>query len=419
MAEGFRKRGDFLPFSRPTIRQVEIDEVVDTLKSGWITTGPKAERFEQDFAAYTGFPEVLALSSATAGLHIGLIALGLKPGDEVITTSITWAATVNMIELLGGVPVFVDVHRDTLQIDEAAIEAAVTPRTVGILPVHFGGAPCDMDPILAVARKHGLWVFEDAAHGVGCLYKNQHVGCFDRLGVFSFHPIKNITTGEGGVLVLRDPEMARVLRSLRFHGLEKQAWNRYAEGGSPQVEIVRPGFKYNFMDLQAALGIHQLASVHHFNEERSELVELYDELLANVAEIGRPSVPSYDHFHTWHLYVIKVLNAAGLGRDAFIGELKARNIGAGIHFKAVHTQPYYAAKYPQWSGRLPNSEWASERICSIPLFPLMNERDVRDVADAIKDVLVHARGAGASGAGAPGRGSSGAVARDPSAPARG
>ncbi len=410
MAEAFHKRAEFLPFSRPTIRQVEIDEVVDSLKSGWITTGPKAERFEKDFAAYTGFPEVLALSSATAGLHIGLIALGLKPGDEVITTSITWAATVNMIELLGGVPVFVDVHRDTMQIDERAIEAAVTPRTVGIIPVHFGGAPADMDPILAVARKNGLWVFEDAAHGVGCLYKNRHVGCFDRLGVFSFHPIKNMTTAEGGVLVLRDPEMARVLRSLRFHGLEKQAWNRYAEGGSPQVEIVRPGFKYNFMDLQAALGIHQLASVNRFNEERRELVALYDELLAGVAEIGRPGVPAYDHFHTWHLYVIKVLDAAGLTRDAFISELKGRNIGTGIHFKAVHTQPYYAAKYPQWLGRLPDSEWVSDRICSIPLFPLMSDRDVRDVVDAIKDVLAHARGAAAPTRGAA-TGGAGALAR--------
>jgi len=392
MAAGFVKRKEFLPFSRPTIRQAEIDEVVDSLRSGWITTGPKAERFEKDFAVYTGFPIALALSSATAGLHIGLIALGLKPGDEVITTSITWAATVNMIELLGGVPVFVDVHRDTLQIDAAAIEAAVTPRTVGILPVHFGGAPCDMDPILDVARRHGLWVFEDAAHGVGCLYKNQHVGCFDRIGVFSFHPIKNMTTAEGGVLVLRDPEMARVLRSLRFHGLEKQAWNRYAEGGSPQVEVVRPGFKYNFMDLQAAIGIHQLESVDHFNEQRAELVGLYEDLLGGVDEIGRPAAPAYDHFHTWHLYVATVLDAARLSRDAFIAELRARNIGTGIHFRAVHTQPYYAAKYPQWAGRLANSEWASERICSLPLFPLMNEDDVEAVVAAIKDVLVHARG---------------------------
>ncbi len=390
-ARPFTKRPDFLPFSRPTIRQIEIDEVVDSLRSGWITTGPKSERFEKDFAAYTGFPEVLALSSATAGLHIGLIALGVRPGDEIVTTAMTWAATVNMIEVAGGKPVFVDVHPATLQIDERALAAAVTDRTVGILPVHYAGAPCDMQPIIAVARRHGLWVFEDAAHGVGCRYHGDHVGLFDRLGVFSFHPIKNMTTAEGGVLVLRDAALARRLRALRFHGLEKSAWNRYAEGGSPQVEVVLPGFKYNFMDLQAALGIHQLASVDEFNARRGELATLYHTLLAEVPEIERPGVPAYDHFHTWHLYVIKVRDEARLGRDRFLTELRARNVGTGIHFRAVHTQPYYAQKYPQWLGNLPNTEWASERLCSIPLFPMMSEDDVVYVVDAIKDVLAHAR----------------------------
>jgi dTDP-4-amino-4,6-dideoxygalactose transaminase len=383
----FSRRETFLPFSKPTIRQVEIDEVVDSLKSGWITTGPKAERFERDFAAYTGFPEVLALSSATAGLHIGLLALGLKPGDEVITTSLTWAATVNMIEAAGGVPVFVDIRRDTLQIDERQVEAVITGRTVGILPVHYAGAPCDMDPILDVARRRGLWVFEDAAHGVGTLYRGSHVGCFDRLGVFSFHPIKNMTTGEGGALVLRDGDLARKLRALRFHGLEKSAWNRYAEGGSPQVEVTLPGFKYNFMDIQAALGIHQLASVDEFNARRAQLASIYHELLAGVAEIGRPEVPSWDHFHTWHLYVVKILDSAGMTRDAFMAALKSRNVGTGIHFRAVHTQPYYSQKYPKWLGTLPEVEWVSDRICSLPLFPAMTEEDVRYVVDAIKDVL--------------------------------
>lgn len=388
MSGSFSRRETFLPFSKPTIRQVEIDEVVDSLKSGWITTGPKAERFEKDFASYTGFPEVLALSSATAGLHIGLMALGLGSGDEVITTPMTWAATVNMIEAVGGVPVFVDIRRDTLQIDERQLDAAITSRTVGILPVHFAGAPCHMDPILEVARKSGLWVFEDAAHGVGTLYRGAHVGCFDRLGVFSFHPIKNMTTAEGGALVLREPDLARKLRALRFHGLEKSAWNRYAEGGSPQVEVTMPGFKYNFMDLQAALGIHQLASVDEFNARRAKLAALYNELLAGIPEIGRPGVPSWDHFHTWHLYVVKILDAAGMNRDAFMAALKARNVGTGIHFRAVHTQPYYAQKYPRWLGALKEAEWVSDRICSLPLFPAMTEDDVVYVVDAIKDVLV-------------------------------
>jgi dTDP-4-amino-4,6-dideoxygalactose transaminase len=395
MTGGFSRRSDFLPFSRPTIRQAEIDEVVDTLRSGWITTGPKAERFEKEFAAYTGFPHALALSSATAGQHIGLIALGVKPGDEVITTPMTWASTVNMIEVLGATPVFVDIHRATLQIDEGAIEGAVTPRTVGIIPVHDAGAPAAVDPILEVARRHGLWVFEDAAHGVGCRYRGTHVGCFDRLGVFSFHPIKNMTTAEGGVLVTRDGELARTLRALRFHGLEKQAWDRYAEGGSPQVEIVLPGFKYNFMDVQAALGIHQLASVEEFNARRRELAALYDRLLAEVPEVEPLAAPAYEHVHTRHLYVVKVLERAGITRDRFIAELKARNVGTGIHFRAVHTQPYYAAKYPRWVGALPVAEWVSERLCSLPLFPLMSEDDVRYVVGAIKDVLANAGGAGA------------------------
>jgi UDP-4-amino-4-deoxy-L-arabinose-oxoglutarate aminotransferase len=263
---------------------------------------------------------------------------------------------------------------------------------VGIIPVHYAGAPANIEPILAVARTHSLWVFEDAAHGVGCLYKGVHVGCFDRLGVFSFHPIKNMTTAEGGVLVTRDDELAKKLRALRFHGLEKQAWNRYAEGGSPQVEIVLPGFKYNFTDLQAALGIHQLASVDEFNAKRRALAALYDELLADVPEIEPLAVPPYDHFHTRHLYVVKVLKPAGMTRDQFIAELKARNVGTGIHFRAVHTQPYYAAKYPRWLGALPAAEWASDRLCSIPLFPLMSDEDVRYVVAAVKDVLAHRRG---------------------------
>lgn len=391
MSRAFSVRSDFLPFSRPTIRQVEIDEVVDSLRSGWITTGPKAERFEKALGAYTGIGEIVALSSATAGLHIGLMALGLGPGDEVITTAMTWAATVNMIEALGATPVFVDVHPESLQIDERQIEAAVTPRTVGILPVHFAGAPCHLEPILAIARRHGLWVFEDAAHGVGTRYGGEHIGAFDRLGVFSFHAIKNITTGEGGALVTRDADLARRLRALRFHGLEKSAWNRYAEGGTPQVQVVMPGYKYNFMDLQAALGIHQLAAADEFNARRRALAARYLELFADVPELQCLEAPAYDHFHTWHLFVVRVRESANIGRDAFLTELKQRNVGAGIHFRAAHEHPYYAQKYPHWLGRLPATEWASARLCSIPLFPTMRDDDVDYVVAAIQDVLAHAR----------------------------
>lgn len=384
-------RSEFLPFSRPTVSEVEIEEVVDTLRSGWITTGPKAARFEEQFAAFVGSPYALALSSATAGLHIGLMALGLRPGDEVVTTPITWAATVNMIEALGAKPVFVDIDPATLMIDAEQIEGRVSSRTVGILPVHFAGAPCDLAAIEAVCQRHGLWLFEDAAHGVGTRFDGRHVGGFGELGVFSFHPIKNMTTIEGGVLILKDPERARVLQALRFHGLEKSAWARYTAGGAPQVEVTMPGFKYNFTDVQASLGIHQLLAVEGRNARRSELAALYDELLAEVPEIRRPSVPGYAHTHTWHLYVIQVLDAAGLSRDELMAALKERNVGTGLHFRAVHTQPYYAAKYPEWRGALPRAEDASERICSLPLFPLMTEGDVRYVVDAVKDVLAGRR----------------------------
>jgi dTDP-4-amino-4,6-dideoxygalactose transaminase len=390
MRKEFTKRDTFLPFSRPTIRQIEIDEVVDSLRSGWITTGPKAQRFEENFAAYTGFSHALAVSSATAGLHIGLMALGLKPGDEVITTPMTWVATVNMIELLGAKPVLVDIHRDTLQIDERQVEEAVTPRTVGILPVHFGGAPCHIGPLLETAAEHDLWIFEDAAHGVGTRYDGKHVGCFDRLGVFSFHPIKNMTTAEGGLLVLEDGDLARRLRALRFHGLEKSAWNRYAEGGSPHVEMISPGFKYNFTDLQAALGIHQLASVDDFNARRTHLASLYNRAFADIPEVQPVVPPPYPHTATWHLYVVKVLDSAGLSRDGFMQELAARNVGTGYHFRAVHQHPYYENKYPEFQSTLPEASWVSDRICSLPLFPDMTDDDVDYVVAAVKDVLAHA-----------------------------
>lgn len=387
LSKTFVRRDLFLPFSRPTIGQEEIDEVVDSLRSGWITTGPKAQRFEKNFAYYVGAPHAVALSNATGGLHIGLVALGVKPGDEVITTSMTWTSTVNMIEAAGAKPIFVDINRDTLQLNVAAIEAVTTPHTVGILPVHFAGAPVDLDPLLAVAHARGLWVFEDAAHGIGTRYKGRHVGTFDRLGVFSFHAIKNLTTGEGGCLTTADDALAARLQALRFHGLAKSAWNRYAEGGTPQVEVVEPGFKYNFMDIQAAIGIHQLAAVNRFNARRRELAALYDRLLGEVPEILRPGVPGYEHTHAWHLYVVKLRGPSALTRDALMAALRGRNVGTGLHFRAVHTQPFYRGKYPHWIGALPESEWVSERLFSLPLFPLMSEEDVIYVVDAIKDAL--------------------------------
>ncbi len=392
MPKRYTPRESFLPLSYPTIREAEIREVEDTLRSGWITTGPKAARFEEQFSRLLGGSEALALSSATAGLHLGLIALALQPGDEVITPSITWASAVNMIELLGATPVFVDVDPHTLLIDVAAAAAAMTPRTVGLLPVHFAGAPCDLDSLQEIARSYDLWLFEDAAHALGTQYKGRQVGGFGELGVFSFHPIKNITTAEGGALACSSKELARKLRALRFHGLEKSAWERYRKEGSPQVEIAFPGFKYNFTDIQAALGLPQLRSLDEFNARRCALSCRYDERLAELVGVKPLTAPPWDHRHAHHLYVVAISEESGLNRDRFVEELKKRGIGTGIHFRAMHTQPYYARKYPEFMGRLPHSEWASAHICSLPLFPLMSDEDLDDVINAIRDTLACARG---------------------------
>lgn len=383
----FSIRSDFLPLSRPSFDAELLEAVTATLASGWITTGPRTQEFEERFATFTGARHALALASATAGLHLGLLALGLEEGDEVITPSITWASAVNMVELLGGRPVFVDIDLDTLQIDTDAVESVVSDRTVGIIPVHFAGAPCDMDALERIALAHGLWIFEDSAHAVGTTYRGKHVSNGRHLGVFSFHPIKNMTTIEGGMLTTDDDELASRLRRLRFHGLEKSAWDRYSEGGKPQVEIVEPGFKYNFTDVQSTVGLHQLAAVEGFNQRRRELAALYDRRLDGIPGIVRPCLPSYDHVSARHLYVIRVEEPSGLTRDELIEALRERNVGTGIHFRAVHTQPYYAETYPQWLGKLPSSERASEGICSLPLFPGMTEEDVTYVASAIEDAV--------------------------------
>ncbi len=381
-------RKSFLPFSRPTIGPEEINEVVDTLKSGWITTGPKTERFENDFASYIGSQHSIALASATAGLHLALLAMDICPGDEVITSSMTFAATVNQIVLRGATPVLVDIDYNNMLIDVKKIEAKITPKTKLILPVHFAGAPVDMDPIIKLAHQHGLKVLEDAAHAVGTRYKSKHVGCLGTAGVFSFHPIKNMTTGEGGIFATNDNQLAEKVRLLKFHGLSKEAWKRYQKESVSQYDVMIPGYKYNMMDIQAALGIQQLAKLDTFIRQRTQLAAWYDELLAEVTEIERPARPVYDHLHTWHLYIIKLrLERLKIDRDTFMQELKKRNIGTGLHFKAIHLHDYYQKTLGYPRGSLPVTEKASESIVSLPLFPLMTQDDIRDVVLAIKDII--------------------------------
>ncbi|MGD0843310.1 MAG: DegT/DnrJ/EryC1/StrS aminotransferase family protein [Geobacteraceae bacterium] len=385
-------RSEFLPFSIPTIEDDEINEVVDSLKSGWITTGPKVKRFEEAFKSYVGAPYAVPLSSATAGLHLAVLALGLTPSDEVITTPMTFAATVSMIVRGGGKPVLADIDPDTLNIDTEMIRGKITERTRAIVPVHFAGQPCDMDAIRTLADEFNLRVIEDAAHAVGSEYKGKRIGSFDTLSVFSFHPIKNITTGEGGMVCTRDEALAEEISLMKFHGMSREAWKRYESSGTPNYDIMLPGFKYNMMDIQAALGIHQLRKLDAFIARRTEIARFYNAAFADVEEVRTPGLVPYEHRHAWHLYTPLILvEKLAIDRDRFMEELKRENIGTGLHFKAVHHHPYYRQSLNIAPGELANADYASDRIMSLPLFPRMTMDDARDVVAAVKNVIVRNR----------------------------
>ncbi len=383
------KDSSFIPFCRPTIGDDEIKEVTDSLKSGWITTGPKTARFEEEFRRYHGGDqEAIAVNSATAGLHLCLLSVDLKPGDEVITTSITWPSTVNNIVICGGQPVFADINKDTLQIDPEEVEKRITDKTRAIIPVHFAGAPADLDPIRGLCQRYSIALIEDAAHAIGTVYKGKPIGSDSEMAVFSFHPIKNITTGEGGMILCRDKERANRMRRLRFHGISRDAWKRYAKGGSPQYQVVEPGFKYNMLDLQAAIGLHQLRKVSKFNKRRKHLAKNYLELLADVDAIMPIAQVSYPHDHAWHLFVVRLdIDMMRVDRDEFIACLQDAGIGVGLHFPAVHLQSYYREKFGFGRGELPNSEWNSDRLFSLPLYPLLEEDDQLRVVETLKGLI--------------------------------
>ncbi len=381
-------RDKFLPFSRPSITDSEIDAVVDVLRSGWITTGRKAAEFERQICAYTGSKAAVGLSSATGGMHVALKALGIGPGDEVITASMTWVSTVNLIVLAGATPVFADIDRDTLLMTVDSIKACITDKTRLIIPVHFAGAPADMDAIRELARTKGIALLEDAAHAIGTEYKGQQIGKTGT-AIFSFHPIKNITTGEGGMLCTDDSALADKVRSLKFHGLGVDAYDRKTQGRSPQAEVIAPGYKYNMTDISAALGLKQLERLDEMNRKRHNLAMLYRQRLAEIDELLPLSVPEYEHKHAWHLFIVRVdIDKAGMSRDEFMEQLKQRNIGTGLHFRAVHGQKYYREHFSDAGKGLANTQWNSDRICSLPLFPDMTESDIDDVVVAIKEVLV-------------------------------
>nr|WP_319527470.1 UDP-4-amino-4-deoxy-L-arabinose aminotransferase [Pseudomonas laurentiana] len=374
----------FLPFSRPSIGDEEIAAVEQVLRSGWITTGPKNQELEQRFAAYVGCKHAVALSSATGGMHIALLALGIGPGDEVITPSQTWVSTANMICLLGATPVFVDVDRDTLMTDAATIEAAITPRTKAIIPVHYAGAAFDLDPLYALADKHGIAVIEDAAHSAGTRYRGRAIGA-QGTAIFSFHAIKNMTCAEGAMFVTDDQKLADRVRMLKFHGLGVDAYDRLTGGRKPQAQVIEPGFKYNLADINAAIALVQLQRLDEINAKRTELAQTYLQRLKGLP-VEPLSLPTYPQQHAWHLFIVRIdAERCGMDREAFMKALQEHNIGTGIHFIATHLHTYYRQRFP--GIHLPNTEWNSARLCSIPLFPDMNADDLERVVGTIEHIL--------------------------------
>lgn len=380
----------FLPFALPEIGEDEIAEVVDTLRSGWVTTGPKARRFEEDFGAFLGDAGLhcLAVNSATAGLHLALEALGIGPGDEVITTTHTFTATAEVVRYLGADVKLVDIDPRTLCIDVQAVEAAITPRTRAVMPVHYAGLAADMQPLLALARSRGLKVVEDAAHALPTTCGGKLVGTLDSdVTVFSFYANKTITTGEGGMVVTRDAAAAGRMRTMRLHGMSRDAFDRFtAKVPSWYYEIVAPGFKYNLTDIAAALGIHQLKRAQAFAQRRQRIAELYDEGLAGLPVITPPHAPAGDA-HAWHLYVLRLADGAPIGRDALIERLYAAGIGCSVHYIPLHLQPYWRDRYGLVAQSFPCSQRAYETMLSLPIYTRMTDGDVERVVGAVRSAL--------------------------------
>jgi dTDP-4-amino-4,6-dideoxygalactose transaminase len=378
----------FLPFSRPSISRAAIDDVVACLESGWITTGPRVAQFTEALKEYLGAPFALPLASATAGLHLTLLGMGIKPGDEVITTPMTFAATLNTIVLAGAKPVLVDIDPHTLNINMDEVEDAITDKTRAIMPVHFAGLPVDLDLLYDIADRHDLRVIEDAAHAIGAEYKGRRIGSFGDTQVFSFHPNKNMTTGEGGCVSTQDEELARKIGLLRFHGIDRESWNRYGKSGNQDYEIVLPGYKYNMMDIQAAIGIHQLKELDQFIARRGELARRYQEALVDWPQWTLPGAPAYSHTHAWHIYTPLINETyAKMNREAFMQAMKEKNIGTGLHYRAVHLYPFYRERFGFKEGDFPHAESVSERIVSLPLFPAMTDADHDRVLDVMYSIF--------------------------------
>ena len=386
-------RKEFLPFSRPSIGEDAIESVAESIRSGWVAMGPKVTQFEKKISEYVGSKYAISMNSATAGLHSSVMAMGIGKGDEVITTPMTFASTVNAIILAGARPVLVDIDRHSLNIDVNKIEQAVTSRTKAIIPVHFAGMPCDMDVIEEIAKKHILMIIEDAAHAMGASYKGSRTGSDKGRGhvaVFSFHPTKNITTAEGGIVCTEDEEIAEYLSVFRQNGMSKGAWNRYSSSGNTHYDVPVPGLKYQMSDIQAAIGLSQLKQLDSFNRRRREICEAYEKELSDCPGISFQQSAGYEHVHSRHIFPILVdTDTLKIDRDTFMQQMKERNIGTAIHYNAIHLFSGYAKALGKKRGDFPEAEYVSDRILSIPLFPAMTDDDVAYCIDAIKEICQH------------------------------
>jgi len=380
-------RDEFLPIAKAWFGEEERAEILDTLASEWITTGPKTRYFEESVQHYLGVSHAIALNSCTAALHLSLAACGIGEGDEVITSPLTFCATANVVLHQRARVVFVDIERDTFNLDPDQLQRAVGPETKAIIPVHYGGHPCEMQPILDIASERGLRVFEDAAHAIGARYHDQQIGTLGDTGCFSFYAIKNMTTGEGGMLVTPDGELAERVRILSLHGISKDAWKRYGSQGSWYYEVMTPGYKYNMSDIQASLGIHQLRKLDRFIARRGVLARRYSQALADVPEVELPKARAGIR-HAWHLYPILVnLDRLTIDRAQFIEALRAENIGTTVNFIPVHLHPYYQKTFGYKEGDFPVTEDVYRREISLPLFPRMQDSDVDSAAEAVRKVV--------------------------------
>ena len=380
-------KDDFLVYGSPLIEDAEIEEVIKTLRSGWLGTGPKVHTFEEMFKEYKGSQFAMALNSCTAALHLSMLVIGIKPGDEVIVPTMTFAATANTVIHAGATPVFVDCEKDTMNIDPLDIERKVTPKTKAILPVHFAGRACNMGAIMDIAQRHDLKVIEDCAHAIETEYHGKKAGTFGDIGCFSFYVTKNIVTGEGGMAITNNEEYANQIKIFGLHGMTKDAWKRFGDSGYKHYQVVYAGYKYNMMDIQAALGIHQLPRVDRYWQRRQAIWNRYNDAFKDLP-VFTPAAVEPDTRHAHHLYTLLLnIDRLNMSRDDFLDEMTKRKIGVGVHYIALHLHPYYQEAFGYKQGDFPNAEWISERTVSLPLSVKLRDEDVERVIREVESTL--------------------------------